>query len=321
MTRPGSSSCDDDRVNRARRGGLSAHEREDLEGHLGACADCRIAWRLAHDFDGSAGARPGDERMLARAAGVALAGSRRKFLVTRVAASAAAVIVLLVGVASAAVLLDIGRDRWTRDRAAAAPAAAGLTSRLHRSWLRVGAAPIAAASDPPAPEPALAPEQPMAVASHPVAVPRTDPSPAASRSALPRRHASAAMPGAASSAHLFAQAVEARRQGDAKRAIALFRELLQTYPATSEAHVTLVSLGDLLMGRGDPAGALSAFDEYLRLDPAGALFPEALDGRARALTALGRRHDADEAWRELDARLPASPYARARGALHEGARP
>jgi len=313
---------------------LSAHEREDLEGHLGACADCRIAWRLAHDFDGSAGARPGDERMFARAAGVALAGSRRRFLVARVAASAAAAIVLLVGVASAALLLDVGRDRWRRDRAAAAAAAAGMTSRPHRSWPRAGAAPIAAPAPAPpalelavapapalAPAPAPAPAQPVAVASPPAAEPRTDPPPAASRSALPRRHASTPTSVAASSAHLFAQAVEARGQGHAERAIALFRELQQTYPATSEAHVTLVSLGDLLMGRSDPAAALSAFDEYLRLEPAGALVPEALNGRARALTALGHRHDADEAWRELDARLPASPYTRARGALREGARP
>jgi TolA-binding protein len=120
---------------------------------------------------------------------------------------------------------------------------------------------------------------------------------------------------------LFAQAVEARRAGHADRAISLFRELQTTYPATSEARVTLLSLGDLLMGRADPASALAAFDEYLERNPQGALVPEALNGRARALTALGRRHDAEETLRDLDTRLPGSPYTRAHGALRESVRP
>jgi len=111
---------------------------------------------------------------------------------------------------------------------------------------------------------------------------------------------------------LFADAVRARRDGQPQRAIALFRELQRQSPATPEARVSLISLGDLLLGSGgDAIGALAAFDEYLRLQPAGPLLPEALAGRLRALIALGRRSDAEAARRELEARSPGSAYLRA----------
>jgi TolA-binding protein len=75
----------------------------------------------------------------------------------------------------------------------------------------------------------------------------------------------------------------------------------------TEAHVSHVSLGRLLLERGLWADAVPQLDAYLATG--GTLAPEALYGKARALDALGRRDDGAAAWRELARRYPDSVYA------------
>jgi hypothetical protein len=97
------SACRDERVALARRGTLGTAEWQDFATHLTGCADCRIAWRLAVDFDHADEARVGDERLVARAVAAAalpVASAHRRGL--RVAVAAAAIL-LVVGGASAAI--------------------------------------------------------------------------------------------------------------------------------------------------------------------------------------------------------------------------
>jgi TolA-binding protein len=80
------------------------------------------------------------------------------------------------------------------------------------------------------------------------------------------------------------------------------------FSQTPQALLSWVSLADLLLGTGDAGSALVAFDTYLAAAPSGALVPEALLGKARALRALGRASEADAVWREISRRYPESPY-------------
>ena len=97
--------CSDHRLVLARRGALSASEWQDFAAHLSTCADCRIAWRFFADFAGSAGAMPGDERIIARAAKAAL-GAPTSPRVRRIRlAFATAAMLVAASVASGAVAL------------------------------------------------------------------------------------------------------------------------------------------------------------------------------------------------------------------------
>ena len=111
-------------------------------------------------------------------------------------------------------------------------------------------------------------------------------------------------------AAVFVRAVQERAQGRTRAAIATFRGLQQQFPQTPEALVSQVSLGDLLLDGGDAAAALVAFDAYLVALPSGPLATEALLGKARALSALGRGTEADTIRREIARRFPDSPYLR-----------
>ena len=100
--KPTARDCSDDCLVLARRGALSWSAWNDLATHLATCPDCRIDWQLSADFDGSAGAVPGDERMIARAADAATA--RMPLGLVRVAVAAGALLAV-AGVASGAIVL------------------------------------------------------------------------------------------------------------------------------------------------------------------------------------------------------------------------
>jgi TolA-binding protein len=72
-----------------------------------------------------------------------------------------------------------------------------------------------------------------------------------------------------------------------------------------------MTLGSLHLQRGAAAAALPHFGRYLRAAPSGALASEALWGEAQALSALGRRADAESRLRQLVERFPGSAYAAA----------
>jgi TolA-binding protein len=107
---------------------------------------------------------------------------------------------------------------------------------------------------------------------------------------------------------MFAQANAVRRSGDLRRAIGLYQALRRDFPESSESRLATVSEGDLLLGLGDAAGAIVAYDMYLRNARGGSLMEEALFGRARCLAGLRRATEERQAWEELMRRFPQSAY-------------
>ncbi len=87
------------------------------------------------------------------------------------------------------------------------------------------------------------------------------------------------------------------RDGDLDRA----EELLQALLAEDERNVTAMTLmGDVLMERGDPAGALDQYQQAYERNPTSAVQLK----RARALAAAGREDDAETAFRDLLRQFP-----------------
>lgn len=87
-----------------------------------------------------------------------------------------------------------------------------------------------------------------------------------------------------------------------RAALALYEKLRASYPASSEAHTVLPTVGRLRLDLGDAVAALRAFDAYLARP--GTLAPEALSGRIRALRALGQRSSERAAIAQYLARYP-----------------
>jgi len=110
-------------------------------------------------------------------------------------------------------------------------------------------------------------------------------------------------------ASLFADANRARRDGNADRAVGLYRALQSRYPSSSESELSRALLAQLLLDRGNPEAALAGFDRYLA-DDKPVLSAEALVGRARALEQLGKSTQAAAAWRQVQSRFPGSVHAR-----------
>lgn len=110
-------------------------------------------------------------------------------------------------------------------------------------------------------------------------------------------------------ASLFADANRARRDGNAERAVGLYRALQSRYPNSSESELSRALLAQMLLDRGNPEAALTGFDRYLAAD-APVLSAEALVGRARALEQLGKSSQAAAAWRQVQSRFPGSVHAR-----------
>jgi hypothetical protein len=108
-------------------------------------------------------------------------------------------------------------------------------------------------------------------------------------------------------ANLFEAANKARNAGDYGRSITLHRKLETTYPASREAHVSYATLGRLLLDRGDPIGALEAFDAYQKKGP-GPMDEAVLVGRATSLERLGRDAEARATWNQLLTQFPDTPY-------------
>jgi hypothetical protein len=91
-------------------------------------------------------------------------------------------------------------------------------------------------------------------------------------------------------ASLLAVARQALREQRWTDAGATYRQLVDGFPATPEAHTVLVSLAKLELDRlGQPAAALQHLDAYL--ERGGALSREARLARVKAYRALGRTSD------------------------------
>jgi hypothetical protein len=101
---------------------------------------------------------------------------------------------------------------------------------------------------------------------------------------------------------LLDRARERLAAGDQRGARALYREIRRAHPGSSEATTVLVTLGRLELELGSADRALAAFDAYA--EHGGALMPEALSGRIRALRALGRRAEERSSIEQYLARYP-----------------
>jgi hypothetical protein len=124
-----------------------------------------------------------------------------------------------------------------------------------------------------------------------------DPNELLARRTAPVESAVAPTPGA-----LLARARKELAAGNARAALAVYERLRVTHPTSPEARTVLVTIGKLELDLKQPARALASFDTYLAAP--GALAPEALAGKIRALRALGRADDERRAIETYLARHP-----------------
>jgi tetratricopeptide (TPR) repeat protein len=101
---------------------------------------------------------------------------------------------------------------------------------------------------------------------------------------------------------LLARARKELAAGNARAALSVYERLRATHPTSPEARTVLVTIGKLELDLKQPARALASFDTYLAAR--GALAPEALAGKIRALRALGRADDERRAIETYLARHP-----------------
>ena len=95
-----------------------------------------------------------------------------------------------------------------------------------------------------------------------------------------------------SPSHLLAEAQALRARGAYDACARVYRRLWSEFPGSEESKVSMISLGELELGkRNRPEAALEAFSAYVRVG--GTLEREARYGRIRALRAIGRDGEAD----------------------------
>jgi hypothetical protein len=273
--------CPDDLLLRARNGApqLLPEEWQQLDGHLAACASCRMSRALLDAVGPLPALAAADaalaERVLAAAARPTRSRDRRRVRAVRLRWAAAIVLLIAAGASAA----------WyrasPRRRVVAAP------PLLPLARPRPVPRPPAPRLEPP-PPPAEAPPAPTT-------------EPALSPSRPPPA------PAAPSASALFQRANRARAGGDPASASALYRELQARYPATPEARLSFYSLGEMLLAAGDSRAALGQFREYLRAGD-DTLAEEALVRAARACQQLGQTGDEVSLWRRLLADFPRSDY-------------
>ncbi|HEX4403670.1 MAG TPA: tetratricopeptide repeat protein [Polyangia bacterium] len=273
-----------------------------LDAHLVTCATCRFSLALGRAVGPLPDVDAEDDAMAARLIARALAPRIVAVPVVCAArmrarpphwAMVATALALAAGVASAAA--------WTGRRLFAP------THEVSRSAARqTSVRPADQTMAPPTPSEAPAPiDSPVAAdARDSVVARRAVVSPRASDSA---RVPTTPVVSTETAAMLLVSANEARRARRFDEAARIYDVLQTRFPNSREAILSHLSRGTLALGRGDFASALAQFDAYLDAGVAD-LGEEALLGKARALTGLGRAVEEREAWRTLEARYPSSQY-------------
>lgn len=291
----------DDLIALARRGELSPAEARRLEVYLGASGDARLISDIGSDYDGMVTARPGDDALLERVG--------RRVIERRAPGSRHS-----HGRWRAPALIGLGA--LLASTAAAAVVAFHLGSA---STSRVGGIPTMREAPEPAPK-----QAPAAKSDRPVELPPAPhvkaPAPVAPADERERARdepstqspaSRASAPAGSDDARaLFSRANAERRAGKVADALVTYAELRRRFPASSEALLSRVLCGRLLLARAEADAAAAEFAAYLAQSPKGTLAEEALHGRAQALRALGRTSEEREAWRVLLERFPKSIHAR-----------
>ena len=308
--------CRGDLLLRARRAAASESDRLALEAHLSMCSSCRMTDSIAREFDAVGHAEVDDAARLARMAAYARRkmgrGRARSGLWTRThlpfgrsgRLALAAVLFAGAGLAGTRAFWQLRSELTSYEIPSArivvsprAPAGPG----------RVGAGPVPSvrAIDESGLDGATTTRrQSRSEASSAPAqlCPAAEPS-VRSKGSLEARSKLRAV------AHLFLEANDARRAGDAPRAIRLYRRLQRQFPGSPEAALASVSLGGLLLDSGSIAAALVQYDRCLASPGQCRLGAEALYGRARALESAGRHTEQVQTWQRLLDEYPRSPYA------------
>jgi TolA-binding protein len=321
--------CRGDLLARERRGELSGSDCLALRAHLAECSSCQVARRVFVDFDDVSGVDLHDGARIERMSSVArrwahqrnrpvsrLWKSRRRLR----ALGLAACVLLIGGTASATVWLwkpavvfrlysimsgdllpqlDVSGPSWRPSRRSGGSSASPSTGPVSAS-IPTGSETTASGIVAPAVSP---PEAAQVASSKAGASGRS-----LIRSAS-RHSARVASETAPTPASLLREASDWRREGDAERAIRLYRKFQRDFPDSSEALVSSVAIGGLLLERKAPRSAVAQFDAYLGSSRGGALIPEALYGRGRALAVLGDRQEERQSWERLLANFPDSAYA------------
>lgn len=278
----------------ARRGQLSTPtEMAAWVAHRETCAECRLAYDIARDFDSHAVEESGDGDMLARLTAKAVRVHGRAPSSNRTSAS-----VPRRAVIAAAMLLGT---------AAAAAATLTLTQwgETPKSVPPVDEATLVRSQRVPTPGPVATPRTLSTVVPQRLAT--ASPPPSAPLPPIrPTVAAEPAQPQTAS--ELYRQASEARRAGESAKSIRLYRTLQRDYPSSAEATLSAVSLGGLLLDAGSARAALAQFDRHLASPGPKPLGAEALYGRGRALSALGQSAEEMKTWERLVREYPSCPY-------------
>jgi TolA-binding protein len=278
----------------ARRGELDAAELRRLELALQSSSEARLLHRAGLELDQAASVLPGDDalaervkrRVLARVLPVA-PPRRRRLLPWGIAAAVAC-----VAVAAAGTVAGFRPLRAVFSTAAPLPSPA-----------RKAAAPVVL--PPPVPA-APEPIRPTDIVT---------PAPAAAAKTAP-----AVEVAASSASELFASAASARRRGKAQEAMLLYDALQSRFPGSAEANAADMALGMLRLQRGSARSALDHFTRYLGRNPRAELVPDALWGKAQALSSLGRAAEARRSYASLLQRYPDSTYAAAARAKLEASK-
>ena len=312
--------CRGDLLARERRGELSGADCLALRAHLATCSSCRLARKVFVDLDDVSGVDPRDGTRIERMSSVA-----RRWAHHRNRSS-----------------VRLGKGRWRLRglvQAACVLLIGGSASATAWFWRHPGALPILSmlpglspsAARAPAPRQRAsspAPGETLAVTSStpppataglmPDAFGSSDPAsaaPTAPRAGDPLgrpspRHAARMIgdEGTLTPARLLRQASDSRREGDVVRATHLYLKLQRAFPHSSEAVLSAVAIGGLLLDSQSPRAALGQFDSYLESSRGGGLIPEALYGRGRALGALGDRKEEQRTWERLVSDFPTSAY-------------
>jgi TolA-binding protein len=290
---PDSDLAAEDLLVRARRNELTANERRKLRMLLESSKELELLYLAGVELDRSSALVPDDEARMqrlvelgrARISGEGAPRPRKRRGSARSIAAALGVGALLGASVSAA--FQYG-SRYFSESTPVAPSAPQATPVVVKPSPAPPRARATASAGAEVTERAAAP--PPTAAFEPVSPP-------------PRAAAKAVNAGAAA---LFAQASQARRDGDGESAIRLYEQLCAQYPGTVEAADARVSLGKLKLQQHSAQEALQHFESY----PPGTLSAEALWGRAEALKQMSS--PAERAALERIVReYPDSPYAMA----------
>jgi TolA-binding protein len=284
----------------ARRGALSRAQQQAFADVLESNPTLATAHQVGLDFDQVAAVKPGDDALIAEALARVVSSGR----VAKLGSSRLRLRTLLV---AALLTLAGSAVAWWQRARTPEPAPPAVTPARQKANVAAPPVTVAAATASAAPE-----------------IPADSPRASASAAAVVSTPVSAASAGSDaastrtfdSAEALFREANAARRAGNSPIARALYLRLQRDFPASDEAHLAHVSLGNLLLTMGRAAEAEQQFASYL--GGRSALAQEALVGRAQSLAVLGRSSDERRVWEGLLREYPNSVYAaRARLRLAE----